>query len=118
MPGNALVAQSGGPSPVINASLQGVLHACRDFPGRIARVLAGWHGVEGILEEALIDMSGQPDEEIELLRLTPAAGAIGTCRYKLKEEQAEDFGRILDGQSKLWNPTDQRRCEFRRCPKQ
>ena len=94
-PRNALVAQSGGPSPVINASLQGVLDACRDFPSGIARVYAAWHGVEGILQEELIDMSAQPREEIALLRTTPAAGAIGTCRYKLKEDQREDFERIL-----------------------
>ena len=48
---NALVAQSGGPSPVINASLHGIVDASRDFPGRIGRVLAAWHGVEGILKD-------------------------------------------------------------------
>jgi 6-phosphofructokinase 1 len=93
---NALVAQSGGPSPVINASLHGVVDACREYPGAIDRVFAGWHGVEGILQEQLIDMSAQPQEEIDLLRHTTAAGAIGTCRYKLREEQAEDFERILE----------------------
>jgi len=92
---NALVAQSGGPSPAINASLQGVVEACWDHPASVGRVLAGWHGVEGILQEQLIDMSCQKREEIELLRLTPAAGAIGTCRYKLTDEHAEDFERII-----------------------
>ena len=94
---NAIVAQSGGPSPVINASLQGVVEGCFDHPNRIGGVYAAWHGVEGILQEELIDMSTQPREEIRLLRYTPSAGAVGTCRYKLKEEdQAEDFLRLID----------------------
>jgi len=92
---NALVAQSGGTSPVINASLQGVVEACRDFPDRIENVYAAWHGVEGILLEQLIDVSQQPAEEIKLLRHTPASGAIGTCRYKLTAELEEDFERII-----------------------
>ena len=92
---NALVAQSGGPSPVINSSLQGVLDACFAYPEHIGKVYASWHGIEGVLLEELIDMNAQPMEEIKLLRHTPAAGSIGTCRYKLKEEQAEDFERII-----------------------
>ena len=93
---NVIVAQSGGPSPVINASLQGVIEACRDYPDRFGEVYAGRHGVEGILQEELIDLGRQARVEIELLRKTPAAGAVGTCRYKLKEGQDEDFSRILE----------------------
>lgn len=93
---NAIVAQSGGPSPVINASLQGVIDGCLAYPEHIDHIYAGWHGIEGVLLEELIDLSQQPRKEIELLRYTPAAGAIGTCRYKLKEEQAEDYNRIIE----------------------
>jgi len=93
---NALVAQSGGPSPVINASLQGVIDACFLYPDHIDKVYASWHGIEGVLLEELIDITVQPREELELLRYTPAAGSIGTCRYKLKEDQSEDFERIID----------------------
>jgi 6-phosphofructokinase 1 len=93
---NALVAQSGGPSPVINASLQGVIEGCRAFPDRVGSILAAWHGIEGVLLEELVDMARQPPAEIELLSTTPAAGAIGTCRYKLTEGQAEDFERIVE----------------------
>ncbi|NLG25370.1 MAG: diphosphate--fructose-6-phosphate 1-phosphotransferase [Clostridiales bacterium] len=92
---NAIVAQSGGPTPVINNSLRGVIDGCRAFPDAIGAVYAGLHGVEGILTESLIDLSSQPDEEIALLRTTPAAGSIGTCRYKLKPQNAEDFDRVL-----------------------
>jgi 6-phosphofructokinase 1 len=93
---NAIVAQSGGPSPVINASLQGVIDECLAYPDHIDHIYAGWHGIEGVLLEELIDISQQPRKEIELLRFTPAAGAIGTCRYKLKEGQFEDYERIVD----------------------
>jgi ATP-dependent phosphofructokinase / diphosphate-dependent phosphofructokinase len=93
---NALVAQSGGPSPVINASLHGVIEACLDRHGEIGSIYAPRHGIEGVLQEELIDVGAQDRHEIALLRKTPAAGVIGTCRYKLKEEQTEDFQRIID----------------------
>jgi 6-phosphofructokinase len=93
---NVIVAQSGGPSPVINASLQGVIDACLSYPDHIDHIYAGWHGIEGVLLEELIDIAQQPKKEIELLCYTPAAGAIGTCRYKLKDEQVEDYNRIVE----------------------
>ncbi len=92
---NLLVAQSGGPSPVINSSLRGVVEAARAFPDRIGAIYAGFHGIEGVLREELLDLSCQSEEEIALLRNTPAAGAIGTCRYKVKSKQLEDFDRIV-----------------------
>ena len=90
-----VVAQSGGPSPVINNSLRGLVEAARGFP-QIGTIYAGWHGIEGVLKEELLDLSGQPADEIALLRVTPAAGSIGTCRYKLRESQKEDFDRIIE----------------------
>ncbi len=94
-PRNLLVAQSGGPSPVINNTLRGLVETCRDLP-QIGTVYGGWHGIEGVLKEELLDLSAQPAEEIALLRTTPAAGSIGTCRYKLREKQTEDFDRVLE----------------------
>ncbi len=94
--GNVVVAQSGGPSPVINSSLRGVIETCRAYPSRFGTVYGAWHGIEGVLKEELLDLSAQPEEEIALLRTTPAAGAIGTCRYKLKEAQQEDFERVVE----------------------
>jgi 6-phosphofructokinase 1 len=94
-PNNVLVAQSGGPTPVINASLRGVVDACRAYPDHFGRVYAGYHGIEGVLKEELLDLSAQPEEEISLLSVTPAAGAIGTCRYKLKAHHQADLERIV-----------------------
>jgi ATP-dependent phosphofructokinase / diphosphate-dependent phosphofructokinase len=93
---NVIVAQSGGPTPVINNSLRGIVETCRMFPGKFGKVYAGWHGIEGVLKEELLDLTAQPEEEISLLRTTPAAGSIGTCRYKLKDHQNRDFDRVID----------------------
>ena len=93
---NVVVAQSGGPTPVINNSLRGVVEGCRAYPGRFGKILAGWHGIEGILMEKLMDLSAQPREELDLLATTPGAGAIGTCRYKIKDKNSEDLRRALD----------------------
>lgn len=92
---NVLIAQSGGPSPVINNTLRGILDACQSFPDQFGSIYAGWHGIEGVLKEELLNLSAQPAEEIALLSTTPAAGSIGTCRYKLRSKQTADFERIL-----------------------
>ena len=95
-PRNVIVAQSGGPTPVINASLRGVVDGCRAYPDVFGTVYAGYHGIEGVLKEELLDLSAQAEEELCLLSTTPAAGAIGTCRYKLKADQQEDFERVVE----------------------
>jgi 6-phosphofructokinase 1 len=93
---NVIVAQSGGPTPVINNSLRAIIETCRELPGVFETVYGGWHGIEGVLKEALFDLSAQDPHEIALLHTTPAAGSIGACRYKLKSRQQEDFDRIID----------------------
>ncbi len=90
-----IVAQSGGPSPVINNTLRGIVETARQME-EIGTVYAGWHGIEGVLKEELLNLSDQSPEEIALLRTTPAAGSIGTCRYKLKPGQDEDFDRVIE----------------------
>lgn len=94
-PKNMIVAQSGGPSCAINSTLRGLLETAREM-SEIGTVYGGWHGIEGVLKEELIDLSDQCPQEIALLRTTPAAGSIGTCRYKLKDWQNEDFDRLME----------------------
>lgn len=91
MHGRLVVAQSGGPSPVLNASLAGVIaeakrHDC--FTGVYGLV----HGIEGALNESMIDLSGETDDTLERLAQTPGA-ALGASRHKIG---AADYGRILD----------------------
>ena len=93
---NVLIAQSGGPSPVINNSLRGIIETCKMFPDKFGTIYAGYHGIEGVLKEELLNLSAQDEDEVSLLRNTPAAGSIGTCRYKLKKDQQEDIQRVID----------------------
>ncbi len=93
---NVIIAQSGGPSPVINNTLRGIIDSCHCYPENFGNIYGGWHGIEGVLKEELLDLSAQDKDEIGLLRTTPAAGSIGTCRYKLKDHQHLDFDRIAE----------------------
>ena len=95
-PKNVLVAQSGGPTAVINSSLRGVVEACRESPEHFGTIYAGYHGIEGVLREELLDLSSQDAEEIALLGTTPAAGGVGTCRYKLMADRQADFERVVE----------------------
>lgn len=94
-PKNLVVAQSGGPSCVINSTLCGIIQGAKDFEN-IGKVYGAFHGIEGVLKEELLDLSSQDEKEIDLLRYTPSAGSIGTCRYKLKGHQEEDFERVIE----------------------
>ena len=90
--GNCLVAQSGGPTAVINASVAGVVTEALNNPC-IEEIYGGLNGVLGILKEDLIDLAEESQQNIRGLRYTPAS-ALGTCRFKLKREQ--DYERVLE----------------------
>ena len=92
--GNCLVAQSGEPTAVINASLAGVVRANQLNPV-FDRVFGGIHGIEGVLEGKLYDLTDLTTHEIDLLKQTPSS-ALGTCRYKLKRGNDTDFKRLVD----------------------
>jgi len=93
---NAIVAQSGGPTAVINSSACGVVQEAAKS-GKIGMVIAAINGILGVLKEELFDVSAEKPEAIEALKRTPAA-AMGSCRYKLKslKESKADFDRVLD----------------------
>ncbi len=90
--GNCLIAQSGGPTAVINASLAGAITEALNHPC-IEEIYGARNGVVGILQEDLIDLAEESQQVIRGLRTTPAS-ALGTCRYKLR--RPEDFDRILE----------------------
>lgn len=97
--GNLLVAQSGGPTSVINSSVAGVVteagkHEC------IEEIYGGLNGILGILNEEIADLNDEKQASIKALRTTPAA-ALGTCRYKLDfkkkpEKAAKDMDRLFE----------------------
>jgi len=87
-----LVAQSGGPTAVINASVAGVISEALNQEC-IEEIYGGMNGVLGILKEDLIDLAEESQQNIRGLRYTPAS-ALGTCRFKLKRDQ--EYERILE----------------------
>jgi 6-phosphofructokinase 1 len=93
-----LVAQSGGPTAVINASIAGIIQEAgrHEF---IEEIYGGVNGILGILNEDLIDLNDEKARTIEGLKYTPGA-ALGTCRYKLDfaknpDRAARDMDRLL-----------------------
>ena len=90
---NCLVAQSGGSTTVINASLAGVVKANQLNPVYDI-VYGGLNGIEGILQERLVDLTHMPDMENRILRQTPSS-ALGSCRYKLKRDDETDYRKLV-----------------------
>jgi 6-phosphofructokinase 1 len=94
---NALYAQSGGVSAVINASACGVIEAALKNRRRIGHIYAGRDGIIGALTEDLIDLSREAPATIRALRHTPA-GAFGSARFKLKgiEQNRAEYERLIE----------------------
>jgi 6-phosphofructokinase len=91
--GHLVVGQSGGATAVINASLAGVVRAALGEDA-IADIYGARHGIEGLLSRDLLDLRHQPAAVWERIGATPSA-ALGTCRYKLQEGDAERAVAIL-----------------------
>lgn len=86
---NLLVAQSGGPTAVINSSLAGVISAGFAATDKIEKVLGGLCGIEGIENDRIVSLDGFRDaEKLRVLKQTPSS-YLGSCRRKLPEP-AED----------------------------
>lgn len=90
---NAIYAQSGGVTAVINASACGVIQTAKQYPEKIGKVFAAQNGIIGALSEDLIDTSLESDEAIAALMHTPS-GAFGSCRYKLKNS-GDEYEQLL-----------------------
>lgn len=94
---NMVIAQSGGPSMVINASLVGAVLAARRAGGRIGRILGARHGIQGILGRDYIDLRKVDAAKLSAIARTPSS-ALGSCRMKPTEEDCrrifEEFKRL------------------------
>ncbi len=92
---NMIIAQSGGPSPAINASLAGAV-ARAMASDEIGVVYGALHGLEGMLKRQIIDISDQMKtaEDFERLLHTPAM-ALGSCRFKLPSDPNETYHDVL-----------------------
>ena len=90
-PGVALIAHSGGPTPVINASLLGVVDESRKH-SEITALYGARFGVEGILSEDFVDLYQQPADLVAAVGRTPSS-ALGSSR---RENTVEDLGRMIE----------------------
>ena len=91
MKGNCIIAQSGGPTAVINSSACGIIQEAMKHP-EIEGLYAAHNGIIGILNKNIFDLRKESPEAIEGLRTSPSS-ALGSCRYKVKTE--EDYMKIL-----------------------
>ena len=94
--GACVLGQSGGPTSVINASAAGVFIEALG-QDCITNVFGAKHGIVGILNEELYDISKEDMSELNLLKTTPSSD-IGSVRYKLKDATVDDtdYKRILE----------------------
>ncbi len=94
--GACIIGQSGGPTSVINASAYGVIRTALDSDV-ITKVYGAEHGIKGVLNDRLIDMSFEDAAELENLLYTPSS-ALGSCRYKIADPDVDDtdYKRILE----------------------
>ena len=92
---NCIIAQSGGPTAVINASLCGAAKAAAGNK-KIGNVYGALNGIQGVINEKFIDMSEVLKTETEemMLKQTPAS-FLGSCRYKLSGSK-EEYEKIFD----------------------
>ena len=87
--------QSGGPTSVINTSLYGAIKEAKRHPDLIGHIYGSQHGVEGLIDDDLIDLGLEDDEQIELLLQTPGS-ILGTTRKKLpKDIHSEEYMKII-----------------------
>lgn len=90
MKDNCIVAQSGGPTVAINASLAGVIDGVKKS-NKFTRVYGAIHGIQGVLENNFIDLSLMALSKFPLvntLEFSPAM-YLGSCRYKLPDFEAD-----------------------------
>lgn len=91
--GNMLIAQSGGPSMVINQSLIGAVWAARKSD-KIGAIYGALHGIQGILEEKFIDFRKESDETLLKVAKTPSS-ALGSVRRKPTPDDCRAIFNVL-----------------------
>ncbi|MFZ4395272.1 MAG: 6-phosphofructokinase [Kiritimatiellia bacterium] len=91
--GNMLIAQSGGPSMVINQSLVGAVLAARSSPA-VGRIYGALHGIKGILDGRFIDLRRETRTTLEAIANTPSS-ALGSVRRKPSPEDCAAIFRRL-----------------------
>ena len=97
---NLLVAQSGGPSMVINQSLVGVVLAARGNPD-VGKIYGALHGIQGILDEQFVDLRKETPANLEAVAATPSS-ALGSVRRKPTPEDCAAIFKVLQKNKIKW----------------
>lgn len=94
--GAFLIGQSGGPTAVINASCYGAIKAALEDEN-ITAVYGAAHGIKGVLNDELLDLSQEDPAELALLPYTPSS-FLGSVRYKIADPAVDDtdYKRLLE----------------------
>lgn len=93
---NCIVAQSGGPTAAINASLAGIVQGITDS-GYFEHIYGSIHGIQGVIREQFLDLTSSTPEFINQLKCTPAM-YLGSCRFKLPnwKDDTDSYKKIFD----------------------
>lgn len=83
--------QSGGPTAVINCSLYGAIKEAKKHP-EIGGIYGSLNGIEGLINDDLIDLRAEDDDTVELIKQTPGA-ILGTTRFKMPADLGADLYR-------------------------
>jgi 6-phosphofructokinase 1 len=89
--GNLMIVQGGGPTAVFNASLSSAISEGVSQPG-VGRVFGARYGMQGLVQDDIVELGQRTASELELLRNSPGA-ALGSSRYKPSED---DYGRMIE----------------------
>ena len=93
---NMVYIQSGGPTSVINSSLYGAIREAQAHSDQIDHIYGSIHGIEGLIDDYLIDINQEDEEQIELLLQTPGS-ILGTTRKKLPKDIHDPvYGKIIE----------------------
>lgn len=87
--GNAIVGQSGGPTAAINSTLAGVIKGAIDSD-RISKIYGMKNGIEGMLEEKLVDLDMFADAQLQKRLISTPSASLGSCRKKLPDPASTD----------------------------
>ena len=93
---NCIVAQSGGPTAAINASLAGIVQGITDG-SYFEHIYGSIHGIQGVIREQFLDLTSSTPEFINQLKCTPAM-YLGSCRFKLPnwKDDTDSYKKIFD----------------------